>query len=128
MVTAPALCPRDGSRLDGTRGEYPSCIHCGYEDYTYVPPRRTGPRTPRDVRKLRYRGPHAAMTEIILEISLLVPGDRHVFYRVSCPFCGSPLVEKETSYSRVDIRLTRYKCPDGHVIHIGFQGTDEWWS
>ena len=121
-------CPRDGSRLDGQRSEYPSCIHCGYEDYSFIPPRRTGPRTPRDVRKLRYRGPHKAMAEITLEISLLVAGERDVFYRTACPFCGEALAEKETSFSRRDIRLTRYKCKSGHAVHLGFHGLDEWWS
>ena len=128
MVATPGLCPRDGSRLDGTRSEYPSCIHCGYEDYTYSPPKRHRPLHHRNVRVLRYRGPHRAMAEVTIEISLLEADNTRVLYRSKCPFCSGHLDEKDTSISRKDVRSTRYKCPAGHVVYLGFRGADEWWS
>ena len=127
MITT---CPRDGSRLDTNRSEYPSCLHCGYEDYSRSPPRRYRPISRRDVRTLRYRGPHRAMRELTVEISLLEPGNTKILYRTVCPFpdCGEALAEKETSFSRQDVRLTRYKCKMGHAVYLGFNGLDEWWS
>ena len=52
------VCPRDGARLRTQANEYPNCIHCGYEDYTYTLPkrRRHGGLMNGLVAQLRYIG------------------------------------------------------------------------
>lgn len=70
------------------------------------------------------------MRELTVTISLLEPGNTKILYRTPCPFpeCGEDLNENETSFSRQDVRLTRYKCKMGHAVYLGFNGLDEWWS
>jgi hypothetical protein len=73
VVAANGFCPRDGSWLDSVRSDYPSCLTCGYEDYSYVLPKRERQHSNSMgglASSLRYIGFAARLDDLMVSVRL----------------------------------------------------------
>ena len=129
MVGAAGVCPRDGTRLRLQAGEYPNCVHCGYEDYTYAPPKRKRRNAlARGVAQLRYIGFAAGLEGQTITVRLRGhPKAAAAAVSVpSCPWCnGDMKAVPKSGYGKNDGERT-YKCRKRHRILLYTSADGEW--
>ena len=123
------VCPRDGTRLRLAAGEYPSCVHCGYEDYTYDPPKRKRRNAlARGVAQLRYIGFAAGLEGQTITVRLRGhPKAAAAAVSVpSCPWCnGDMKAVPKSGYGKNDGERTD-KCRKRHRILLYTSADGEW--
>ena len=124
-------CPRciKGFVNHTNSGEYPSCIACGYEDYSYVMPKRERPRNALLgglASKLRYIGFSPQLEDLILEVQVKRdPLKSGVVTVPTCPWDGkdmqaAPLSGKKNKSDRT------YRCSKRHRISLLSGITGDW--
>jgi len=122
-------CPRDGSRLHADEREYPSCIQCGFEDYTYVPPkrRRHGGLMNGLVAQLRYIG----FAATLMDLTITVRAERDLSQLgiatiPSCPWDNKDMkAVPKNGYGKHKGERT-YKCGRRHKIILFSSTNGEW--
>ena len=123
------VCPRDGTRLRLQAGEYPSCVHCGYEDYTYDPPKRKRRNAVVGlVAQLRYIGFAAGLEGQTITVRLRRhPRAAAAAVTVpSCPWCRQDMkAVPKSGYGKNDGERT-YRCPKKHRIILYSASHGEW--
>jgi hypothetical protein len=129
VVGAGAVCPRDGARLRLQAGEYPNCLHCGYEDYSYdLPKRKRRNALARGVAQLRYIGFAAGLEGQTITVRLRGhPKAAAAAVSVpSCPWCnGDMKAVPKSGYGKNDGERT-YKCRKRHRILLYTSTDGEW--
>jgi hypothetical protein len=123
------VCPRDGTRLRLQPGEYPNCVHCGYEDYTHDPPqRKRRSALARGVVQLRYIGFSDRLEGQTIPVRLR----RHPTAAAgavtvpSCPYCtGDMKAVPKSGYGKNDGERT-YRCRKRHRILLYTSTDGEW--
>jgi hypothetical protein len=122
-------CPRDGSRLRADDRGYPSCIQCGFEDYTYVQPkrRRHGGLMNGLVAQLRYIG----FATALMDLTLSVRAERDLSQLgiatiPSCPWDTKDMkAVPKNNYGKNKGERT-YKCGRRHKIILYSSTNGEW--
>jgi len=126
------LCPRCGAKNSTTHAYYePTCMLCGWVDYTEAPPKSdtNDPHRPNRGYDVKYTGGKPALRSLKVQVSLL-PG-RSGAYPL-CPWDkgrmlgrGREATENPDLYSRE----TWYACESGHRILLkrDYQGEAVGW-
>jgi len=125
-------CPRciKGFISRANSGEYPSCFICGYEDYSYVAPKRE--RQPNALlgglaSKLRYIGFSPQMENLTLEVRVVRDLSKMGIATVpTCPWDGSDMTVTPLSGKRRNRSERTYRCPKRHRISLLSGVTGEW--
>ena len=131
-ATQASKCPRclKGLITCANVNEYPSCLTCGYEDYSYVPPKRERPRNALMgglASKLRYIGFSEQMEDLTLEVCVKRDLSKMGVVTVpTCPWDGNDMKAAPLSGKRKNRSERTYRCPKRHHINLLSSITGEW--
>lgn len=125
-------CPRciKGFVTRANINEYPSCVTCGYEDYSYVPPKRE--RQPNALlgglaSKLRYIGFSSQLENLTLEVRVKRDQSKSGIVTVpTCPWDGKEMKATPLSGKRKNRSERTYRCSKRHRISLLSSETGEW--
>tara|TARA_R100001143_G_C3330611_1_gene119247 strand:- start:23 stop:484 length:462 start_codon:yes stop_codon:yes gene_type:complete len=120
------ICPKCTGMIN-QRAEFPRCIQCGWEDYSFnknemVIPRPTEFRG--DVTVIPYRGTATIHRGVLLPVQHSPSeNDRLLIYVPQCPYCKKnmkpiKISSKSTKSVYSTGRISHYNCHDGHVIYL----------
>lgn len=128
----PSKCPKciKGFISHTNINEYPLCLTCGYEDYSYVVPKRERPRNALLgglAAKLRYIGFSEQMQDLTLEVCVKCnPSKLGTITVPSCPWDGSDMKVTPLSGKRRNRSERTYRCAKKHRISLLSSVTGEW--
>ncbi len=122
-------CPRCGTQLMWNYDSEPTCVTCGFCDYSHATDTTSEKEkslfnaATRDV--LRYVGDAPALANILMYVHLVRIRNR-VTFAVDCPFCHShsngngkePMEESPLSGQRSEARERRFRCRQGHRVSL----------
>ena len=137
MVGTPASthkskCPRciKGVITRADISEYPSCFTCGYEDYSYVPPKRKRQHNALLgglASKLRYIGFSSQLEDLTLEVRVKRDLSKSGVVTVpTCPWDSQDMKVTPLSGKRRNQSERTYRCPRKHRINLLSSETGEW--
>jgi hypothetical protein len=124
-------CPRDGSQLDSIRSEYPSCLQCGYEDYSYTPPkrkRRGNALLGGLSSKLRYIGFSPQLEDLTLEVHVKRDNSAKmgILTVPTCPWDGRAMKVAPMGGKRRNRNERTYHCSKRHRINLLSSINGDW--
>ena len=115
------ICPRCLQPMRHADGSgFPTCLACGYEDYSFnpAPPRAVG-RAFRATR-IRYGGPEKRLRErvVSLRVTATPAGKIRELREATCPFCDQPMRELQPTYSDRRRGAVPFACDSNHRIRV----------
>lgn len=124
------MCPRCGRGLKQySLVDYPHCLICGYEDYTYIPPvkaesnglLRKGAFNSAVTYIIRYSGSSKYLQDVTCVIKGVMPvaGRSHsrMHWLVVCPFCDGEMILMDQNNKGKRARDT-YECGLRHKVYL----------
>ncbi len=121
----PALpgCRRCGGAL--MMYEEPTCMICGWRDFTFEQPKTPPSKTLFDgarIHRARYNGDSPVLTGMVIDVETVKRAASRtglLEYRPSCPYCESLMLRTETAKKDRDSGVTtRYICESKHRIGL----------
>ena len=119
------MCPKCTGMVN-QRAEFPRCIQCGWEDYSFnknemVIPRPTEFRG--DVTVIPYKGTAEIHRGVMLPVQHSPSeNNRLLIYVPQCPYCKKDMKPNKTSSKTKSVystgRIYHYNCRNGHVIYL----------
>lgn len=138
LTKAWTSCPRCGTRLTRTYGYEPSCLVCGFADYSSVPEKQVKEEksllTSGRLHIARYRGEHKYLRGVVVTYRVGKRESGRMINIPTCPFtyydgrCGVDMFQRSLSGKRANMFEERFLCPNGHRLSllITSDGIDGW--